>query len=267
MIALNHTIDRSAILDTEFHSVDMESTVNLVREAITKRMRLQLSDINVAKIVQMVDDSTLKAAVQESDLICVDGLGVVWASRLLGVPVAERVTGIDLMMRVIALCEKEGYRPYLLGARQDVIDKMVSTVKQTHPKLQLAGARNGYFKREDEAQIIEDIRRSGADCLFVGITSPLKERFLREHRDKLEVPVQMGVGGAFDVVAGRVRRAPPFVQQIGMEWMFRVLQEPRRLFWRYFTTNARFVAMVVRARLSRNDLEIKEHVSREMTEQ
>jgi N-acetylglucosaminyldiphosphoundecaprenol N-acetyl-beta-D-mannosaminyltransferase len=246
---LEHGISRHAVMGTEFHSVDMTQTLALAQEAMSKRKRLQHSDINVAKVVQMASDPVLRSDVSESDLICVDGMGVKWACRLLGVPVAGRVTGVDLMMQTFSLCEREGFRPFLLGARQDVLDKMIEVLGQTHPKLRIAGSRNGYFKRDDEPEIVAQIAASGADCLFVGITSPIKERFLRKHRDALNVPFQVGVGGAFDVAAGKVQRAPVFIQRIGMEWLFRVAQEPRRLFWRYLTTNARFAAMLAGAML------------------
>lgn len=245
LAVLEHGISRHAIMGTEFHSVDMAQTLALARQAMAGRKRLQHSDINVAKVVQMANDPALRSDVIDSDVICVDGMGVKWACRLLGVPVAGRVTGVDLMNQTFTLCEREGFRPFLLGARQDVLDKMIEVLGQTHPGLQIAGSRNGYFKREDEAEIVAQIAASGADCLFVGITSPIKERFLREHRDALGVPFQVGVGGAFDVAAGKVRRAPVIVQRIGMEWLFRVAQEPRRLFWRYLTTNARFASMLI----------------------
>jgi N-acetylglucosaminyldiphosphoundecaprenol N-acetyl-beta-D-mannosaminyltransferase len=249
---LDHGISRHAVLDAEFHTVEMGETLALAKLAMSSRQRLQHSDINVAKIVQMAGDPLLRDDVTESDLICVDGMGVKWACRLLGISVPDRVTGVDLMMQSFSLCEKEGFRPFLFGARQDVLDKMVEVLSQTHPDLQIAGSRNGYFRQDDEAEIVAQIRASSADCLFVGITSPIKERFLRKYRDDLEVPFLVGVGGSFDVVAGKVQRAPPFMQKIGMEWLFRVIQEPRRLFWRYLKTNLTFAAMVARGALRRD---------------
>ncbi len=253
LAVLEHGIMRCAVMGTEFHPVDMTQTLALAQTAMARRERLQHSDINVAKVVQMASDPVLRSDVADSDLICVDGMGVKWACRLLGLPTAPRVTGVDLMMQTFTLCEREGFRPYLLGARQDVLDKMIAVLAQTHPRLRIAGSRNGYFTRQQEPEIVARIAETGADCLFVGITSPIKERFLRQHRDALNVPFQVGVGGAFDVASGKVRRAPAFVQRIGMEWLFRVAQEPRRLFWRYLTTNARFARMVAGAMLRPQD--------------
>ena len=237
---LKHDLQSGEFLGAPFHRVDMDRSLALANRAMRGHERLQHCDVNVAKIIQMRSDPNLARHVRESDIICIDGAGVMLGCRLLGIATGGRVTGVDLMMRTIDLCERGGFRPYFLGARQEVVETVVARLRETHPNLKVAGYRNGYFKREDEAGIVADIRASGADCLFVGITSPIKERFLFEHRDALNVPFQMGVGGAFDVLAGKVRRAPRFVQAMGMEWLFRVLQEPRRLFWRYLSTNTRF---------------------------
>lgn len=248
---LEHNLPRTRFLDASFHQIDMDGTLRLVHAAMRDRRRLQHCDINVAKIVQMADDTDLHRHVEYSDLICVDGMGVVWGAKLLGIPVAGRVAGVDLMLRTLELCEREGFRPFFFGARQLVLEDMVARLTETHPRLKIAGIRNGYFSAGEEADIVAEIRASGADCLFVGITSPIKERFLHDHRDALGVPFQVGVGGSFDVVSGHVPRAPVFMQRIGMEWLFRVLQEPRRLFHRYLTTNSRYAGLLLREILRR----------------
>lgn len=248
---VKHDLQRTEFLGTAFHQVDMDRALTLAHEAMRDGGRLQHNDVNIAKVIQMKDDPKLRRYVDESDMICVDGMGVLWGAKLLGIPVAGRVTGVDYMMRVLDLCEREGFRPFFFGAKQKVLEDLLERLSESHPKLEVAGIRNGYFAPEEEAGIVAQIRESGADCLFVGITSPIKERFLHDHRDALGVPVQVGVGGAFDVVSGNVPRAPAWVQKIGMEWLFRVLQEPRRLFMRYLTTNSRFAAMLFGEFLSR----------------
>lgn len=244
-------LPRATFLGASFHQVDMDHALQLTHEAMLNRSRLQHSDVNVAKIIQMKDDPQLRDYVETSDMICVDGMGILWGAKLLGVPVAGRVTGVDLMTNTLDMCEREGFRPFFFGAKQEILEDLVALLAKTHPNLEIAGIRNGYFKPEEEEGIVEQIRASGADCLFVGITSPIKERFLHQYRDDLKVPVQVGVGGAFDVVSGNVPRAPKFVQKIGMEWMFRVLQEPRRLAGRYINTNARFASLLFRAMIAR----------------
>lgn len=243
---LRHNTLQGEVLAAPFHHVDMDNVVALSECAMRTRRRLQHSDVNVAKLIQMRDDPDLARHVRESDIICVDGAGVTLACRMLGVGFGGRVPGIDLMMRSLDLCAREGFRPYFLGARQEVVEGVVRRLAITHPSLRIAGYRNGYFTVAEEAEIVAGIRDSSADCLFVGITSPIKERFLSQHRDALDVPFQVGVGGAFDVLSGAVRRAPACVQAIGMEWLFRAVQEPRRLLRRYLVTNTRFAGLLLR---------------------
>lgn len=164
-----------------------------------------------------------------------------------------RVTGVDLIAAVLGVCEREGFRPYFLGATQSGLDELVARVRREHPEKEISGSRNGYFSPDEEAGIVADIRASGADCLFVGISSPIKERFLNRNRNELGVPLQIGVGGAFDVLSGRLRRAPKLMQQSGLEWLFRLLQEPRRLAGRYIVSNAKFASMLLRALLTGAD--------------
>ncbi len=244
---LPHGLPRRSFLGVSFHPLGMEEAVDLALLAMKHRMRLQHGDVNVAKLVQMQSDAELKRHTEESDIICPDGMGVVWGCRLLGIPTQGRVTGIDLMIRTIGLCQRYGFRPYLLGAKQDVLEKMAARLRADYPGLAFAGMRNGYFTRGEEDGIAAEIRESKADCLIVGITSPIKERFLNAYRDRLDVPLLIGVGGAFDVLSGVKKRAPRFVQRAGMEWLFRLAQEPRRLFRRYAVSNTKFCLLVARA--------------------
>jgi N-acetylglucosaminyldiphosphoundecaprenol N-acetyl-beta-D-mannosaminyltransferase len=239
--------DRSSFMGIPIHNYDMDETLAIARLAMQTRKRVQQFDVNVYKFVQMRADRELAEAAHASDLVSVDGMGILLACRLLNIPVRGRVAGVDLMQNLFALCEREGYRPYLFGARQDVLEQAVANVRRDHPALQIAGMRNGYFKPEDEAAIVADIRDSGADCLFVGISSPIKERFLLQYRDELDVPYTMGVGGAFDVLAGKVTRAPAWMQKSGMEWAYRLAMEPSRLWWRYLTSNSQFAALLTKA--------------------
>ena len=208
------------------------------------RSRFQHGDINVAKFISCRSDPELLRCTAESDVIFADGMGILLACRVLNIPAPERVPGIDVMMGVIEACAREGFRPYFLGARPEVLEKAVQQLCRRYPTLEIAGWRDGYFKPEDEAQIVAEIRSARADCLFVGISSPIKEQFLNRHRDALNTPVQLGVGGSFDVLAGYVQRAPRWVQRMGFEWMYRLLQEPRRLAARYLSTNTKFLFVV-----------------------
>jgi N-acetylglucosaminyldiphosphoundecaprenol N-acetyl-beta-D-mannosaminyltransferase len=225
--------------------LDMAQTVARAEAAMADGQRLQQVVINVAKLVNMRSDPDLRRDVMESDIVNIDGTGVLWAARLLGHRVTERVAGIDLMLALIDSCARRGFKPYFLGARDDVLGQAMAQMQADHPGLVIAGYRNGYFTAADEAQVVADIAGSGADCLFVAISSPTKERFLHQHRDQLGVPFLMGVGGALDVVAGKVQRAPVWMRRGGLEWLYRLAQEPRRMWRRYLVTNTIFLFLLL----------------------
>lgn len=182
-----------------------------------------------------------------SDIVGIDGIGIVWGARSLGVPVAARVAGIDLLHQLLAVCAEEGFRPYFLGATREVVEGAAKRASEYNTGLQFAGIRDGYFTADQEADVVHAIRQSGAHCLFIGMPTPRKERFLAAYRDELGVPFVMGVGGSFDILAGQVRRAPLAMQNVGLEWLYRIYQEPRRMWWRYARTNALFAAILARA--------------------
>jgi N-acetylglucosaminyldiphosphoundecaprenol N-acetyl-beta-D-mannosaminyltransferase len=202
--------------------------------------------VNAAKIVAMRHDEALHRAVDGCELITADGQAVVWASRLLGDPLPTRVAGIDLMLELLTLAEERGYRVYVLGARRDVLEQAIGRLRKLHPLLEFAGCRDGYFSDADEPAVVADIRAAHPDLLFVAMSTPRKEYFLGRWGPELDVPFSMGVGGAIDVVAGVTKRAPPSLQRLGLEWAFRLAQEPRRLFRRYLVTNSEFVALTLR---------------------
>jgi N-acetylglucosaminyldiphosphoundecaprenol N-acetyl-beta-D-mannosaminyltransferase len=195
----------------------------------------------------MHKNAQLKQSVVNADIINADGQGVVWASRILGQPIVERVTGIDLMDNLVKLASQKKYKIFFFGAKDDVLNKVISHYSRKFSPDIVAGHRNGYFKKSEERAIAQQIADSGAQILFVAITSPLKENFLYENRDLLQsVNFTMGVGGSFDVVAGFVKRAPVWMQQSGLEWAYRVYQEPKRMFKRYMVGNWKFMMLVMK---------------------
>ena len=179
-------------------------------------------------------------------LISVDGMPVVWAARLLGKPLKERVAGIDLFEALMGRASQTGWRVFLLGAREDVVTGVKGRYQQKYPGLLIAGYRNGYWRADEEQSVAGQIAASRADLLFVAISSPAKEQFLGHYQALMQVPFAMGVGGAFDVAAGKVRRAPRWMQRSGLEWFYRFLQEPRRMFRRYFIDDMAFVGLFVK---------------------
>lgn len=202
--------------------------------------------LNAALLAAMRDDPDLKSACLDGDMIVADGLPVVWVSRLVGRPLPERVAGVDMMANLLEEGAKRNLSVYLLGAREEVVSTLVEQCKAELPGLRIAGYRNGYFGPEDHSEIIGDIRESNADILFVGMPSPFKETWLYQHRDALGARLLIGVGGSFDVLSGFVPRAPHWMQRIGMEWSWRLIREPRRMWKRYLVTNSQFVAMTAK---------------------
>jgi N-acetylglucosaminyldiphosphoundecaprenol N-acetyl-beta-D-mannosaminyltransferase len=207
--------------------------------------------VNVAKLVHARHDPELRRDVAESHIIGVDGMGIVWGARALGISVPHRVAGVDLMERLLQVCAAHDFRPYLLGARKKVLERAVVNSLYRWPGLSFAGYRDGYFTPEEEESVIEDIRFAAPHCLFIGMPTPRKERFLHKYRDVLGVPFIMGVGGGIDVLAGHVKRAPDIFQKTGLEWLYRTYQEPRRMWWRYASTNAQFAGLLGREIIAR----------------
>lgn len=238
---------REIFLGCPVDVLTMTETVDIARGSMRNKKRLQHVALNVAKLVSTRSDPVLAADVANSDLISIDGMGIVWGARLLDLPVKERVAGIDLLTELLAVCQEDGFKPYFLGATHQTLHRAAAQVLNRHPALRFAGLRDGYFTPEQESQVVSDIRNSGADCLFIGMPTPRKERFLAAHRDDLNVPFIMGVGGSFDILAGQTHRAPARVQALGLEWLYRVYQEPRRMWWRYAKTNTLFAGMLAQA--------------------
>ena len=224
----------------------MEDTLKIVDTTIQNRVITQHVAINVAKMVRMQKDENLRKIVNSCGLISADGQGIVWAARYLGLKVPERVAGIDLMLNVIKLSSKKKYKIFLLGAKEDVLKRVVTVFTEGYPGLKIVGYKNGYFSQLEEKKIVSDIRASEAEVLFVAMSSPSKEIFLNKYINDMNVPFVMGVGGSFDVVAGKTRRAPFWLQKIGLEWFFRFLCEPKRMWKRYLITNISFLLMLLR---------------------
>jgi N-acetylglucosaminyldiphosphoundecaprenol N-acetyl-beta-D-mannosaminyltransferase len=223
-----------------------DETIERILAAIANGQRCQHVALNVAKLVKARTDAELDRDVRMSDVVGIDGMGIVYALRLLGHRVAERVAGADLFESLMAECAARGLRPYLLGATPEVLASAKRKLAERYPNLVLAGSHDGYFKPEQEKSVCDLIRASGAHCLFIAMPTPRKERFMARYRDSLGVPFVMGVGGTLDVVAGHVKRAPALVQGLGLEWAYRMMQEPRRLAARYLRTNLIFAVLLGR---------------------
>jgi N-acetylglucosaminyldiphosphoundecaprenol N-acetyl-beta-D-mannosaminyltransferase len=239
--------DRANVLGCEIDRLDMDQTIQVCERAVLKREQVQHVAINAAKLVAMQSDPALREIIARCELVTADGQSVVWASRLLGDPLPCRVAGVDLMHCLFELADSRGYGIYVLGAQETVLEQAVERIRRAHPNLKIVGYRHGYFDESEESAIAKEISYTRPDMLFVAISSPRKEVFLGGFRDELQVPFIMGVGGAIDIVAGITRRAPKWMQRFGLEWLYRLLQEPKRMFRRYLSTNAIFMGLVARA--------------------
>ncbi|WP_432018030.1 WecB/TagA/CpsF family glycosyltransferase [Streptomyces sp. 1222.5] len=237
---------RQSLFGVELDPLTMDETVERCLEAVRDGRKLEIGVVNAAKLVNMRRDQRLARAVAGCDLVLADGQAVVWAGRVLRAPLPERVAGIDLFLRLLGEAESAGMSVYFLGAKQDVLERMLLRVADRFPDLKVAGSRNGYFDDSEQESIADGIARSGAHMLFLGMTSPKKEIFTAAHGERTGARIVHGVGGSFDILAGVTRRAPEAWQRWGMEWLYRALQEPRRLGRRYVTTNAAFLLMTAR---------------------
>jgi len=242
---------RVNILNTSIHNLNMQETLQEVDCAIVKGEQLHHVVVNAGKIVAMQEDLQLRKSVNESDLINADGQAVVWASKVLRKPLKERVAGIDLMVNLVELAYQKNYKIFFFGAKEEVVKAVVNTYSNEYSPQIIAGYRNGYFKKEEEQDIARQISSSGANILFVAISSPTKENFLYENKELLnKVNFIMGVGGSFDVISGKVKRAPLWMQNYGLEWFYRFVQEPKRMWKRYLVGNSKFIALVLKEKFS-----------------
>jgi len=237
--------DRIDMLGIVVDPLTMDESVEAAEQLIRAGGTHQHVVVNAAKVVQASDDPELAAIIKGADLVNADGMSVLWAGRFLGHSMPERVPGIDFMEALLARAATSGYQVFFLGAREEVVTAVVEIEIGRHPGLVVAGYRNGYWRAEEEAGVVAQIAATRPAILLVAMSSPKKERFLSNHLEELGVPLVVGVGGSFDVVAGVTARAPMWMQRTGLEWMYRLVQEPRRMFKRYLVGNSRFVVMVL----------------------
>jgi N-acetylglucosaminyldiphosphoundecaprenol N-acetyl-beta-D-mannosaminyltransferase len=235
---------------------DYEHTLDWIDAAVEARARAYICVAAVHTVMACQEDPALRAAVLGADFTVPDGKPLVWALRMLGHPLEDRVYGPDLMDRACARAARTGQRFYLYGGRnQGALAELARMLRLRHPGLRIVGGYAPPFRPLTDAEedaVAADIDRSGADVVWVGIGVPKQEKWMARMREKLSAPVLIGVGAAFDFHAGLVPQAPAVLQRYGMEWAFRLMQEPRRLWRRYLRYNPRFVAGFARQFLRRS---------------
>jgi N-acetylglucosaminyldiphosphoundecaprenol N-acetyl-beta-D-mannosaminyltransferase len=239
------------ILNARFDPLTLLQTVDSVFDLLRAGQRGWLCTVNVSILMMMRTNWCLQNFVDQAALTVADGQPLIWCASWFGRFLPERVAGIELIDALCARAAREGKRVYLLGSTEAIIDTAAQRLRERHTNLHVEWA-HGYFSQDQASARADRIRASGADILFVGIGVPRQENFIDEQWDRLGVGMAIGVGGSFDVVGGRRSRAPVWMQKSGLEWMYRAIQEPRRLFPRYLITNSKMVWLVLRELLKAN---------------
>jgi N-acetylglucosaminyldiphosphoundecaprenol N-acetyl-beta-D-mannosaminyltransferase len=252
-LPLSHSspFPRVTVIGIKVDNVSEDEALSLIDEWVDGAAPVYMAVVNAAKLVSARRDDELRGALMSADLVTADGMSVVWASRLLGSPLKERVTGIDLFERLIGHAAQRGASVYFLGGRDDAVGGMVTRFKREYPNLKVAGYRNGYFAAAETGAVVEQIRQSGAEFLFVAMGSPIQEIWIASYLSATGARFALGVGGAFDHLSGLSQRAPGWMQRSGLEWLYRLLSEPRRLWRRYLIGNLRFTCLVAKQLVSR----------------
>ena len=237
---------RITILNTTIDVLTQKETIDIVEQYVVSKTPLHLMGVNADKINEVNENDLMKKIVNSCGVINADGASVVLASNYLKKPLPERVAGIDLMIKLVELSNEKGYSIYLLGAKQEVVEQTKKTLEDKYKKLNIVGFHNGYFKENQWKDISNEVKRLNPDFVFVGITSPLKEYLIEYLQNDHNDSVFMGVGGSFDVISGIIPRAPKWMQKMNLEWLFRVMHEPKRLFKRYFYGNTKFIKAIIK---------------------
>jgi N-acetylglucosaminyldiphosphoundecaprenol N-acetyl-beta-D-mannosaminyltransferase len=236
---------RVRILNGEFDPLTVDETVRAVFDSLAAGRRGWVSTVNVTILMAMRQDRMLQSYVERSAIVVADGQPLVWCARFLKAPLPERVTGIDLVDALCARAAVSDVAVFALGSTEPLLDRALATLRSRHPGLRISGL-SGHYPRDAAAARVAAINASGARLLLVGMGSPRQERFIEEHWDALRVAAAVGVGGSFDVISGARVRAPAWLGRLGLEWLIRLAQEPRRLFLRYLSANSRFCVLALR---------------------
>lgn len=239
-------MDSVTILGLRVDRVSVEETLSVIDRFIAERTPHTIVTADASMAVIARHDPELHAIVENADLVTPDGAGIIIASRLLGVPVRYKVSGVDLVAHLCALSAGKGYRIFFLGAAPGIAAEAATKARTRWPGTQIVGVCDGYFTPAQEPDVLAQIKSAAPDIVMVAFGIPKQEKWIARHRAALDIPVFMGVGGSFDVLSGRVRRAPLFMQRSGFEWLYRLLQNPRKI--SKVMTLPQFALLVLRQR-------------------
>lgn len=236
----------------KINSLSINDFIDIIEQnIITRTALIQQTSVNAYTIVSVQHDLALREAINKSTLVNIDGMSVVWALKFLGYKHVQKASCPDIFDRLMELAAEKGYRPFFLGTTPEILDTAIRNLKNEYPALEMAGSHHGYFNEENAEEIAKLIKESKADMLFLGISSPKKELFSDRYSAYMQVPYIFGVGGVFDILANVTKRAPRWMQNSGLEWLYRFLQEPRRMWRRYLIGNIQFVWIVIKEKFKK----------------
>lgn len=241
-----------SFLGISVHAPTMIQTLNWIESCITDRHPRFLCTLNAALLVWAHKDPFLLQTYQTADLAVCDSTVFYYALKLLGTPVPEPLEAWKIMRAFVQKNYHKGYRFYFLGAKPEILENAIENLKRDYSGIVIAGKHHGYFSTEEQQKVAESIRDAKPDCLFVAMSSPIKERFLKKYQTLMNVPVSLGVGGGIDILAGVFKPAPSWMHTLGLAWFFRLLMEPKRMWKRYIVTNTQFMGLFFKALLQRS---------------
>ncbi|OQY97671.1 MAG: acetyl-mannosamine transferase [Candidatus Brocadia sp. UTAMX2] len=252
-------MDKINICDVEIDNVSLQDSIKTISKALEKEGNIFITTPNVHHIVLIQKDKEFKKIYQEASLVLADGMPIVWASKFLGTPLKEKVSGSDLVPVICKFAAEKGYRLFFLGGRLGAVEKARENLIKMYPQIKIVGVYSPPFgfenNREENEIIIKMIQNARPEILLVGLGAPKQEKWIYRHYKKLDVPVAIGVGVTFEFISGMVKRAPKWMQKLGLEWFWRLIMEPRRLWKRYLIQDICFFGLVLKQKIrSKKDL-------------
>lgn len=242
------------LLNVRVDRVDFAAVMGHVRQAIQRRQPCQIVTVNVDFIKLAKADPAYRRLINTADVSVADGMPLLWAARLIGAPLPERITGTDLVLGCAELAAADGRRLFLLGAAPGVAERAAAELRQRFPGLNICGVYAppfGAWPEDEDRQIVARVQAARPDVLFVAFGAPRQDVWIREHLAELDVPVSIGIGGTLNFLAGKIRRAPQWMQDSGLEWLYRIAQEPGRLWKRYLLEDLPiFLQLIAQARIT-----------------
>lgn len=239
-------IETRQILGLKIHRVSMESALSAIEGFIADGRPRMVVTADASAVVIARGDHELRSIINEADLVTPDSTGILWGAKHFGTPLIERVSGADMVEQLCMRANEKGYSVFLLGSAPGITEQAAANLKSRYPNLRIAGTHHGYFENGDSSEARRMINESKPDMLFVAMGIPMQEKWIKEHMDELGVPVSMGVGGTFDVISGNVKRAPMWMRNHGLEWLHRLISNPRKI--GKVMTLPIFVMMVLRGK-------------------